>query len=140
MQEMPGGIGRFTRTSITTKDVRTICTKHWTIGVKMETKIYYSVQNMGDGSAYPEFMSSMKLAEYDQDNMDEGWGESCTGSLTIESDSPITVKEGITTPEGYLVNLIDVSIDENDQEKVKKFIKTFFPKGLPEFKVRTRKV
>lgn len=30
-------------------------------------KIYYSVQNMGDGSAYPWFFTTQALAEWDQD-------------------------------------------------------------------------
>ncbi len=39
--------------------------------------IYYSIQNGGDGSAYPIFLDSRKLAEWDQDPMcadGEGWG------------------------------------------------------------------
>ena len=58
----------------------------------MIIKIWYSVQNCGDGSAYPKLMESKELAELDQDTMDEGWGESCTGCITIESDSPVKVK------------------------------------------------
>lgn len=50
--------------------------------------LYYSVQNGGDGSAYPQFMESLELAEWDQDHASEGWGESCTGSITLESDPP----------------------------------------------------
>jgi hypothetical protein len=74
----------------------------------MITKIWYSVQNCGDGSAYPEFMESEELAEFDQANMDEGWGESCTGCITIEHDSPITIKEKIST--------IDDKIKEFEEE------------------------
>jgi len=59
--------------------------------IKHILTLYYSVQNGGDGSAYPAFFDSMELAELDQDTMDEGWGESCTGSIELESDSPITV-------------------------------------------------
>lgn len=58
----------------------------------MITEIWYSVQNCGDGSAYPKLMESKELAELDQDTMDEGWGESCTGRIVVESDSPIKVK------------------------------------------------
>ena len=34
-------------------------------------KIWYSVLNGGDGSAYPVFMTTKELAEWDQDHMDE---------------------------------------------------------------------
>lgn len=61
-------------------------------------KIWYSVRNGGDGSAYPVFMECEEQAELDQKHMDEGWGESCAGYVEVESPStkPITVK-GITT-------------------------------------------
>jgi len=35
----------------------------------MKFVIHYSVQNGGDGSAYPQFMESSKLAEWDQNHM-----------------------------------------------------------------------
>ena len=37
--------------------------------------LWYSVQNGGDGSAYPSFFETKELAEWDQDNQDEGFGE-----------------------------------------------------------------
>jgi len=61
-------------------------------------KIWYSVLNCGDGSAYPIFCESEKLAEIHQKYQFEGWGESCVGYLEVESDSPIAVK-GIQTVE-----------------------------------------
>ncbi len=81
----------------------------------MLTKIWYSVENCGDGSAYPQLMESEALAQFDQDNMDEGWGESCIGSITIEHDSPITVKNNITT--------IDDRIKELEEELTYDYIK-----------------
>ena len=101
-------------------------------------KLFYSVRNGGDGSAYPTFMSSQELADYDQETMDEGWGESCTGSITLKSESPITVDEEIETPESYLVTLIDDDFDEDDK-KIATFVKRFFPNGKPKFEVQTRK-
>lgn len=62
----------------------------------MKHKIWYSVENCGDGSAYPKFMESEALCEIDQRYMDEGWGESCVGALVVESDSPVTVKALVT--------------------------------------------
>ncbi len=71
----------------------------------MITKIWYSVQNGGDGSAYPVWMESEALARWDQDNMDEGWGEDCSGWITVESDGPIKVKDTIETVAGMLAEL-----------------------------------
>jgi hypothetical protein len=73
----------------------------------MVTEIYYSVQNCGDGSAYPRWFESMELAELDQDYMDEGWGESCTGSLRIEHEGPIKVLDRITTADSVITELED---------------------------------
>ena len=62
---------------------------------KHSLTLYYSVHNGGDGSAYPYFALTQELAEIDQEivNLNEGWGEDCTGSITLESDSPITVSK-----------------------------------------------
>ena len=65
----------------------------------MKKEIFYSIQNGGDGSAYPMFMESMELAELDQEHIIEGWGEPCTGSITMESDSEITVTKDVNTAE-----------------------------------------
>lgn len=56
--------------------------------------LHYSVSNGGDGSAYPQFSLSQDLVEIHQNIQSEfyeGWGESCTGSITLESEAPITV-------------------------------------------------
>jgi hypothetical protein len=68
----------------------------------MKKRIYYSIQNGGDGSAYPRWMESEELAEWDQRNMDEGWGEPCYGFIEVQSDSKITVNEEITTIEDMI--------------------------------------
>jgi hypothetical protein len=68
----------------------------------MKLKIWYSIQNGGDGSAYPRWMESEELAEWDQRNMDEGWGEPCTGYIEVQADSKITVNEEITTIEDII--------------------------------------
>lgn len=102
--------------------------------MKHELTLWYSVQNGGDGSAYPQFMESEELAEFDQDNMDTGWGESCTGSIELESDSPITVKDKVTTKESYLIGLLEYC---SRKSKLKSFVKEFFPDGFPKFEVTT---
>jgi hypothetical protein len=99
----------------------------------MELSIFYSVRNGGDGSAYPTFMESMQLAEWDQNHMYEGWGESCTGELKFKSDSDIVSSFEIVTKESYYLDyLINDSLDNNE---IRKFINEFFPNGVPEFAV-----
>lgn len=65
----------------------------------MEKVIWYSVQNCGDGSAYPIWMESEELCELDQRWAAESWGEPCLGSITIESESEIHFREEIKTAE-----------------------------------------
>lgn len=80
-----------------------------------ELKLHYSVQNGGDGSAYPEFFESAELARLDQENMDEGWAEDCDGTITLKSDSPITCDESITTLEDLIERM------EEDWEYIIKY-------------------
>jgi len=73
----------------------------------MITKVYYSVSNGGDGSAYPHFFESEKCSDFDQyllNEYGEGWGEDCVGELEIESDGPVKIK-GIITNEKFISNL-----------------------------------
>lgn len=101
----------------------------------MKTKtIWYSVSNGGDGSAYPHWMESLELAEWDQDHMDEGWGESCTGSITISSQCDIEIKEKVLTKEGYFLKNYAYGFYPDDDEAVE-FINKFFPDGLPVFDI-----
>jgi hypothetical protein len=76
----------------------------------MKLEIFYSVNDGGDGSAYPHFFESRELAEIDQDFQrevyDTGFAESCTGSIVIESDSPMkVVGEKIITAESFLEDI-----------------------------------
>ena len=86
----------------------------------MLTKIWYNVQNGGDGSAYPQFMESEILCEIDQKWMDEVWGESCVGNLVIESDNPIKI-QGIIT--------IDEQITEIEEELNQDYMKDYKKEG-----------
>ena len=53
----------------------------------MNTKeIYYSIQNGGDGSTYLWWFESMALADLDQQYMDEGWAETCVGSVVVQGE------------------------------------------------------
>jgi len=97
--------------------------------------IHYSVQNGGDGSAYPKFMASKKLAEWDQDHMDEGWGESCDGTLEIEvQEGGYVGSDEVVTELGYLLNhWLD---DREDWELLDEFKADFFPDGVPALTVK----
>jgi hypothetical protein len=44
-------------------------------------KVWWSIQNGGDGSASPAWFLTEEHADKDQGEMDEGWGESCIGSV-----------------------------------------------------------
>lgn len=95
------------------------------------------MQNAGDGSAYPEFMESEKLAIWDQEHMDEGWGEACVGSLVIKSENPVQI-DNITTHLGYLLNRIH---NENLEEPlIKEFLESFFPNGIPKVEIKLLKL
>lgn len=92
-------------------------------------KIYYSVQNMGDGSAYPWFFTTKELAEWDQRHMDEGWGEMCTGDLEIGPGPCPEAMDAVSywlkmTDEGH--EIWDLRVE---------FLKEFLPNGLPNFHV-----
>jgi len=55
-------------------------------------KIWFSIQNGGDGSAYPMWLLTKKDADRDQDTMDEGWGEPCNGSVETFIGSDIHLR------------------------------------------------
>ena len=65
----------------------------------METDLWYSVENGGDGSAYPEFMESKELCQIHQHFQIEGWGEECIGHIKIKSDTSIELMGIITIQE-----------------------------------------
>lgn len=95
----------------------------------MNTKIWYSIENGGDGSAYPIWMESEDLAILDQKWMDEGWGEPCYGCIEIESEAPITIRDDIVT--------IDEKIKEIEEELNEDYMKEYKEKGeFPETFIR----
>lgn len=93
--------------------------------------IYYSVDNCGDGSAYPRLFNTEKLAEWHQNHLYEGWGESCTGKIVVEGDN-LCCSE-LITKEGYYLELLCDYNDDNEERDA--FVLEFFPNGLPEFTV-----
>jgi hypothetical protein len=99
---------------------------------KYKKDLIYSVAIEGDGSAYPHLMETMELAEWDQANMYEGWGEECIGTFTVESDSPISIVSNVSTPERVFLNM-DVCSYTDKQKK--DFLDKFFPEGFPLLRV-----
>ena len=99
-----------------------------------ELKIYYSIHNAGDGSAYPIFLESRELANWDTNHLDEGWGEDCDGWIIVESETPMVCGEVVTAIGYYLDKCEDgcwyTDTDQSDFEEC------FFPMGLPTFEVR----
>lgn len=97
--------------------------------------LYYSVENCGDGSAYPRWFETEELADWHQNHLDEGWGESCTGTIVVEGSNLRCSK--LQTKEGYYLELLLEGYDDDDNTKeLEKFKSTFFPDGLPEFSVK----
>ena len=103
----------------------------------MKKIIYYSVQNGGDGSAYPHFVETQKLADFDQNHMSEGWGESCTGELVIKGDN-IEI-ENVQSELGYLLQKWFDKYNDDEEEECKEIKDEFFSKGLPKMSVTKRK-
>lgn len=87
----------------------------------MKMEIWYSVQNGGDGSAYPQFMESEEQCKLDQKHMDEGWGEPCLGCIYIESKSPITIKTEILTIAAQIKELKE-HLEYDDSENLQSHI------------------
>lgn len=99
----------------------------------MKLTLHYSVENgCTDGvSAYPIFYELESLAEWHQDNMSEGWGEPCTGSITVTGDN-LKCTEVQSKESCYF----DILLEHEDEEQAAKFRAKFFPKGFPEFTVK----
>ena len=68
-------------------------------------KLHYSIRSGGDGSAHIQFMESEELAIWDQDNMDEGWGETCNGYVELSSKSRIILLEDIMTIDDMITSI-----------------------------------
>lgn len=89
----------------------------------MNIKLFYSIQNCGDGSVYLRWWSSEELANWDEEHASEGWGESSIGSISISGDK-IIHNINITTPEKYLFKKYYRTPEI--LEECKKFVKEIF--------------
>lgn len=64
-------------------------------------EIWYSIRNGGDGSAHPAYFLTEEESEYDQDNLDEGWGETCNGMIETYVGSNVHKKAIINSQRQY---------------------------------------
>ncbi|MEK0324961.1 MAG: hypothetical protein QQN63_04590 [Nitrosopumilus sp.] len=92
-------------------------------------KIFYSVQNCGDGSAYPWFFTTEELSEWDQEHMEDGWGEMCVGDLEIGPGPCPEAMDAVS----YWLRMIDEGHEIWDLRD--EYLEKFFPDGLPHFHV-----
>jgi len=101
----------------------------------MKLTLYYSVEDGGDGSAYPRWFETEELAEWHQNHLDDGWGEPCTGDITVEGNNLICTE--LRSKEGYYLELLLGGYeDENQSKEREEFKAEFFPDGPPEFTVK----
>ena len=76
----------------------------------MKYTIYYSVNNGGDGSAYPVFFLNQRCADIHQDLLNEfcdGWGEDCTGEISFDTEGPVIFDKHVMTTADYIKELED---------------------------------
>ena len=90
----------------------------------MKEFIWYSVENSGDGSAYPIFMESKELAEWHQRHLFEGWGEECIGCLTLElcGEDCVIMSKDIETAKGLKQEMEEDGEDEEYPEKYQELL------------------
>ena len=78
------------------------------------TTVAYSIQNGGDGSAYPSWFMDYSEAEHDQDNLDEGWGEVCAGIVQTYEGSDIHMKALAGSAEKKIVAALSSFAEPNE--------------------------
>lgn len=89
--------------------------------------VWFSIQNGGDGSAYPAWFLTEAEAKKDQEDMYEGWGELCIGSVETFKGSDIW-RSGLSKRcpdckgDGYLY-------DHKNPDKTKRAIRCTHPKA-----------
>lgn len=75
-----------------------------------EYKIWYMIQNGGDGSAYVQYYDSKELAEWSEEQDDEGFAESTVDCITFMSDGNVHINENIQ-------HVDDLILDWEDESK-----------------------
>ncbi len=102
-------------------------------------KIYYSIQDGGDGSAYPIFLDTKELAIWDQEQMTDAWAEDCWGELVLESDGNIMCEESLSVDAYYIQHLYDWDESYADEFNISLFAEKFYPNGIPKITVKKGK-
>ena len=87
----------------------------------MKTKVYYSIGNGGDGSVFVTWFESEELAKLDQEFMDEGWAEDCSGWITIEHEGPIKILDTVETVDSMI---------KDTKENIKEGYDEVYVKGM----------
>ena len=100
----------------------------------MKRIIYYSIQDGGDGSAYPILLDTKELAQWDQDQMTEAWAEDCWGEFVLRSDRTITCEESLSVNAYYVEHLEE----DFDGFNKKAFEDKFYPIFVPKITVKIR--
>lgn len=95
-------------------------------------EIYYSIVPDGAGSAYLNLYESQELVDWEQENLDEGWGESAEGRIAING-TDISCDDVITKEGFFLRMLLD---DAEEEHRMDDFLEQFFPDGFPSFNVK----
>lgn len=101
------------------------------------TKVHYVIISGGDGSAYPSFVESKKLAEWiemHESEQGEGFTEAA-GWLSYKSDSPVKFDNVETKESYYLENLVGEWTNLS-KESTQNYIDTFFSGTRPTFEIR----
>ncbi len=102
----------------------------------MITEIWYSVQNGGDGSAYPEFMEFEEMCKIDQEYMYEGWVEPCVGCLRVKHSGTIEALDVLSLD--VMIATTKESIEEGwneegvEEKKLEKLLELQVTKKYPE--------
>lgn len=92
------------------------------------TLFYYNIQNNGDGSVSIRWYDSQELAEWDEEHMDEGWGEPCNGSISVAHNGNVRLLENVYNPISYLLD--KASYSGMSRAEVKEFVDQFLPNGI----------
>ena len=106
----------------------------------MKKTLYYAILNGGDGSAFIKWFETEALANWCEEHEDEGWGELCADSISIESDSDMVCNELISAEKFYLELIGDYYGDDDIQNdpNIQAYVENFFPDGIPFFIVAVK--
>jgi hypothetical protein len=79
------------------------------------TKVWFSIHDGGDGSAYPHWFLTEETAEYDQQQMENGWGESCIGSVETYEGSNIHQSATKNDMRNEVKRIIELLMEEKNK-------------------------